>query len=255
MDAPHVITVLLTLLVVAKIQIASGFGCDVLCLTVNRRRSRIDFHLPTSRKGVKAHSTRYSLQASSYSFDGTDGDVDDLLDFAIDSFLSGESESELSPSAQAPHPGLAPADVIHHSLHTLRSLDDPTPNHGAAVFQRFLMPLSRGERWGDSSPNRVVDPWKEILRGALTPNMLAQRIRASDFSALLDWQTLDVSDGAFDPRRDLVGNPSVAFVNAALYFGLGVEPVLIQFTLQRVGGVWLIDTARKTNIDDFNENK
>lgn len=78
--------------------------------------------------------------------------------------------------------------------------------------------------------------------------MLARRIRASEiFSGLLDWSKLDVTEGAYAGEKDLIGVPSVAFVNAALYFEDGMEPTLIQFSLRRIGGVWLIDTARKSD--------
>ncbi|GKY93343.1 hypothetical protein MPSEU_000301900 [Mayamaea pseudoterrestris] len=182
--------------------------------------------------------------------------ADKKLEAAIDSFLSGGFD-KIAADAAAPHPDSTPAQVIDQSLRALRDLHRPTPSHGAAVFQRFLIPLNRGQRWGDSlRSSQHVDAWKEIQRGALTASMLAKRIRASEFAALLDWKRLDVSDGAIDPNRDFVGNPSVAFVNAALYLksGRGLAPVLIQFTLQRVGGMWLIDTARKCNMDLYTDN-
>lgn len=175
---------------------------------------------------------------------------DDLLGYAIDSFLRGDYNLQFAEDAAAPHPGLGPGSTIETGLRSLRELNTPGPSHGAAVLMRFCVPLSRGERWGDSSrPGR--DPWKEILRGALTPSMLARRIRASEFSGVLDWTSLDVTEGAYSLEKDLVGLPSIAFVNAALYFGDGVEPSLIQFTLRRVGGVWLIDTARHSPMDLF----
>jgi hypothetical protein len=83
--------------------------------------------------------------------------------------------------------------------------------------------------------------------------MLARRIRASEFSGLLDWTSIDVTEGAYGLKKDLVGLPSIAFVNVALYFGDGIEPSLIQFTLRRVGGVWLIDTSRHSQKDLFME--
>lgn len=36
---------------------------------------------------------------------------------------------------------------------------------------------------------------------------------------------------------------STAFVNVALFFEEGVEPILIVFTLKKIGGVWLIENA------------
>jgi len=148
-------------------------------------------------------------------------------------------------------------------------LDEPEVDHGAAVFASFCAELKRGERWGGSVANRRVGVvvggggergsssgaslWKEILRGALTPTMFARRIRSSDeFSILLDWERLDVTDGmAVSPSYYLgqrqvlgiTGSETVAFVNAALFFGEGVEPSIVQFTLVKVRGVWLIDAA------------
>jgi hypothetical protein len=135
-------------------------------------------------------------------------------------------------------------------------MDDPEPSHGAAVLMRFCTPLSRSERWYPNSK----DPWKEdILRGALTPTMLSRRIRSSeDFSGLLDWDKLDVTEGATGGDKDLLlGVPSIAFVNAALYFQEGMEPTLIQFRLRRMRGVWLIDTARKSdsNLFEFSQGE
>jgi hypothetical protein len=186
--------------------------------------------------------------------DDDDSDDDDTL--VIDSFLRGEYDYEISDDAPCPHPNLTPASVVSNALRALRKLDDPTPSHGAAVFQRFLLPLSRRERWGDyhgggSAAEEQDDPWRaQVMRAALTPHLLARQIRASrDFACLLDWSELDVTDGMYGTERDrFVGVPSVAFVNAALYFEPKgrVEPALVQFVLRRLaGGVWLIDTARR----------
>ena len=184
-------------------------------------------------------------------------DLDDQeqeqLEMSIDSFLNGDSD-RISADAPIPHPDLTPSEVVDQSLRALRLLDTPFPSHGAAVFQSFLVPLTRGQRWGDSSRS-ARDPWKELQRGALTASMMARGLRSSQFSALLDWKRLDVSDGAMDPNSDVVGNPSVAFVTAALHFGRGVAPVLIQFTLQRVGGLWLIDSAKRCQMNLFTTNE
>lgn len=172
---------------------------------------------------------------------------DDFLEYSIDSFLRGEYNRPFADDAAAPLPGLTPGSTVEQALRSLRQLNDPEPSHGAAVLLRFCAPLSRGERWG-ASPSSGRDQWKEILRGAITPTMLARRIRASEiFSGLLDWSKLDVTEGAYAGEKDLIGVPSVAFVNAALYFEDGMEPTLIQFSLRRIGGVWLIDTARKSD--------
>ena len=170
---------------------------------------------------------------------------DKFLGYAIDSFLRGDYDRPFANDAAAPSSDLSPGATVDQALRALRQLDEPEPSHGAAVFLRFCLPLSRGERWGDTS-TMGREPWKEVLRGSLTPSMFARRIRASDFSELLDWSSLDVTEGAYS-TEELVGVQNIAFVNAALYFGAdGAEPSLIQFTLRRKAGVWLIDTARLT---------
>lgn len=164
------------------------------------------------------------------------------LDDQIDAFLRGEVH-ELNVDSDAPKPNvmLSPSDVVRLSLHELRKFDESDPSH-AAVFNRFLAPLSRSERWGMSHQK---DPWKQVIRGALTPIMLARRIRSSPLSVLLDWETLSTTDGFAVPqsRTELSTGNSVAFVNAALFFGDGVEPSIIQFRLCKLSGLWLIDDA------------
>jgi hypothetical protein len=180
------------------------------------------------------------------------------LDSAIDSFLRGEYDRPYAEDAMAPHPFLTPGTTVEAALRSLRKLDDPEPSHGAAVFLRFCAPLSRGERWGGGT---TMDPWKNVLRGGLTPTMLARRLRASDFSVLLDWNKLDVTDG-YSLKKDLIGLPTVAFVNAALYFGEtepgvgigGGSVVIVQFRLRRIGGVWLIESASRSKRELFVES-
>jgi len=177
---------------------------------------------------------------------------DALLEYSIDSFLRGDYDRSFADDAAAPLPGLTPGATIDAALRSLRQLDDPEPSHGAAVLLRFCAPLSRGERWG-GSPSSGRDQWKELLRGALTPTMLARRIRASEeFSGLLDWTKLDVTEGTTG-KKDIVGVPSVAYVNVALYFEDGMEPTIFQFKLSRVGGVFLIDSAKRSNKNLFME--
>jgi len=235
-------------------------------------------------------------------------DADLLLEYSIDSFLRGDYDRTFSEDAASPLPGLSPRDTIDAALRSLRNLDDPEPSHGAAVLLRFCADLGRGERWGTATtttttraPNRNetnanANPrkprrgrsrssrvsWKELLRGALTPTMLARRIRASeDFSGLLDWTKLDVTEGVLGGERESeLGsgrafpsdvNSNIAFVNAALYFddettketikssnnstnqkGSGnpyysSPPELYQFKLAKMlGGVWLIDTVQRS---------
>jgi len=161
-------------------------------------------------------------------------------EYSIDSFLNGEYDRPFSEDAGAPHPGLSPKEIVETALHALRNLDIPEEAHGAAVFSRFLSPLTRSERWGGSVSGTLC-PWKEILRGSLTPTLLARRIRASqDFYVLLDWQNLDVTEGLAVPGME----STFAFVNAALHFQSdGIEPFMMQFKLRQISGVWLIDTA------------
>jgi hypothetical protein len=172
---------------------------------------------------------------------------DALLEYSIDSFLRGDYDRPFSDDAAAPLPGLSPKDTMQQALTSMRHLDEPEQSHGAACFLRFCAPLSRGERWGGSTAN--TSPWKELLRGSLTPTMFARRLRASEeFSCLLDWEKLDLTDGAVGGKADLLdGLGSVAFVNAAFYFGSDKTsgPEIIQFKLTRIAGVWLIDSAQR----------
>ena len=43
--------------------------------------------------------------------------------------------------------------------------------------------------------------------------------------------------------KGMLTGSMVAFVNAALYFWMGVELSIVPFTLKKVSGVWLIDLA------------
>ena len=170
---------------------------------------------------------------------------------SIDSFLEGEYSQPFAEEAPAPHPGLSPRETLDCALRSLRRMDEPYESHGAAVFMRFCVPLTNSERWGLSSD---LDPWKTILRGALSPNMLARQLRASSsFASLLDWKRLDVSDGFAIPseRLELGVGTTLAFVNAAVYFQEGVEPAIIQFTLRKIGGAWMIDDAVVSKRDWF----
>jgi len=160
-------------------------------------------------------------------------------------------EGHLANVGASPNPEWSPGMNIEVALRSLRQLEPSKPDFGSAVFLRFCLPLSRAERWGDSRTSGR-DPWKEILRGSLMPSMFSSRLRASDFSILLDWDRLDVTEGAYSSTEEYTGVPNVAFVNAALYFDAdGVAPSIIQFTLQRKAGVWLIDTARRSNKELF----
>lgn len=173
---------------------------------------------------------------------------DEILGFAIDSFLRGSYDRPLV-NAPAPLPGLGAAESIDLALRSFRKIDEPSANHGAAVLMRFCLPLDRSERWGDA--DRPMNPWKQVMRGSLTPAMLVRKLRASEFSGLLDWSSLDVTEGSYSDETDLIGGPTVAVVSAALHFGHGTEPSMIIFTLRRLGGVWLIDSAQRSHNDRF----
>ncbi len=175
-------------------------------------------------------------------------------DYAIDSFLSGEYDRPFSDDAAAPLPKHSPGQIVEIALTALRELNIPTTDHGAAVFMRFCAPLSRQDRWGNTSGD--INGWKAIMRGALTPTMLARRLRASEeFSVLLDWEQLDVTKGTKAVPNEMLGFEStVAFVNAALYFGDGIEPSMCQFTLKMFNGVWLIDSAVMNKREWFMDN-
>lgn len=182
---------------------------------------------------------------------------DQFLSEPIDSFLAGGYAHPYAPDAPAPHPLLSAGKTADASLRALRQLNEPYPCHGAAVFLRFCIPLTRAERLGCN------DPWKEILRSSLTPAMLARNIRASpQFSCLLDWTSLDVTEGASNPvpsRYSITGTQNdVAYVNAGLFFEFG-SPKIVHLALKKVGTTWFIDSiyfgAEKNtkwswNIDD-----
>ena len=174
-----------------------------------------------------------------------------LLEYSIDSFLRGDYDRSFSEDAASPLPGLSPSDTVDAALRSLRDLDEPEPFHGAAVFLRFCAELGRGERWGTTTSSS--SSWTELLRGALTPTMMARRIRASeDFSALLDWSRLEViedGDSIGGSNTTVFRNDNVAFVEAALYFGyetskISPPPQVYRFELAKMlGGVWLIQSV------------
>lgn len=170
-----------------------------------------------------------------------------LLEYSIDSFLRGEYERTFSEDAAAPFPGLSPSDTVDEALRSLRDLDEPEPSHGAAVFLRFCAELGKGERWGTSGSASPM--WTELLRGALTPTMLARRIRASEeFSSLLDWKRLEVASVEGSKTETAVfRNVNVACVKASLFFDeSSSSPDVYRFNLAKMlGGVWLIESVQK----------
>jgi hypothetical protein len=185
-------------------------------------------------------------------------------EYSIDSFLRGEYDGPFAEDAAAPHPELSPSETVESALWSLRQLDIPERYHGAAVFMRFLAPLARSERWGGGSVSAVDwNPWKEIVRGSLTPTMLAGRMRASrEFAVLLDWDKMDVTEGVGGEGSggDVLGSMGMmAFVNVALFFATEdrkvVEPCMMQFQLKKVSGVWLVENVRSSKKEWFLEEK
>jgi hypothetical protein len=59
----------------------------------------------------------------------------------------------------------------------------------------------------------------------------------------LEWQSLEVTEG-YSVEDGSGGLPTLAFVNAEMRTTPNQEPTMIQFTLRKVGEVWLIDKAR-----------
>ena len=213
-----------------------------------RPNNRLDKKQRRQRRGARSNRSKKPYHSE---FDSALEITDaDAYEASIDSFLGGEFSQPFADDAPAPHPGLTPSETLECALRSLRRMDEPYDSHGAAVFMRFCMPLTNSERWGLSSE---LDPWKTILRGALSPNMLARQLRASSaFAALLDWTRIDVSEGFAIPseRLELGVGTTLAFVNAALYFEEG-EPSIIQFRLRKIGGAWLIDDAVVSKRDWF----
>ena len=260
--------------------------------------------------------------------------TDALLQYSIDSFLSGQYDRPFKEDAPAPLPDLTAVETVDAALRALRKMDvvvspyggstgnrddddrglngdDDThsPSHGAAVLLRFCAPLSRAERWGLSSAGTVArsvsdmttghsgrvggeiekpssDSWKELMRGSLTPHMLAKRMRCSQaFSGLLDWEHLDVSSSSPTTTQQLekdcddgrsTGTSNRADVDAVLYYSdencdhdnsqkrsykhrgetdvrdgksttAGTRDV-IRFHMVRLNGVWLIESAEKISL-------
>lgn len=200
------------------------------------------------------------------------------LEAQMDAFLNGEDENDLWWEAERavikPNIVLSPSETVEISLRELRKYEEKDDDtHGilsdtderrrknqyiaSTTFARFLAPLSRSERWGMSHKK---DPWKEVLRSTefLTPFLLVRRLRSSPFYVLLDWETLSVTDGLSLSTTTTTSSspaPNVAFVNAALFFGEGVEPCLVQFRLKKhTHGFWLIDHATISKKDLFWNN-
>jgi len=258
-----------------------------------------------------AHTTTAAAATAAPEFMFTEA----LLQYSVDSFLSGQYDRPFKEDAPAPLPDLTPVETVDAALRALRELDvddhdlsddDDTdsPSHGAAVLLRFCAPLCRAERWGLSSAGTVqsasalatddldgsdgdidmtsFDSWKELMRGSLTPHMLAKRLRSSQvFSGLLDWEHLDLvlpsNTTTRQPEQDYDDSRSTnssnrADVDAVLYYSDDCRDKdsqkqtynqynrrktpessvrapsaadIIRFHMVRLNGVWLIKSAER----------
>lgn len=171
---------------------------------------------------------------------------DELLEYSIDSFLRGDYVV-LAEDAPAPFPGLSPTQTVDVALRALRDLDEPEASHGAAVLLRFCLPLRKGERWSGVAGDATGAAWKNLLRGSLTPTMLARRLRSSDdFAPLLDWDKLVVED---EKTTEEKVTSDIAFVTTKLFFNdLSGDLKQLEtfcFQVRRFNGVWMIETATK----------
>jgi hypothetical protein len=264
----------------------------------------VDMDIDIDDRTINHHNDNLdgNLHQQQQSFNIEDNDA--LLEYSIDSFLRGDyyshyyydrplvlqddDDDEDYYNAVAPLPGLSPGATVEQALQVLRKTTTNTlkddyydPSHAASCFLRFCVPLRRRERWSPPPPTsssslssnknghtRKADAaWKELLRGSLTPSMFVRRLRASpEFTSLLDWDKLDVTEGAITGKEDFALEDTVAFVSVAFYFGntgdtqKGIHrdkhdtfsredtappPELLQIKLNRVGGVWLIDSIQR----------
>lgn len=159
-------------------------------------------------------------------------------DDKIDAFLKKKGNLFAIPD-DAPAPGsnilLSPSETIQIACEALRR----DKVSGPRIFLGFCLPLTSNEKMSGTS-----DAFKELIRASITPKIFSTRIRASPFSVLLDWNTMSVTEG-----YSQLGY--VAFVNAALFFEGGAEPVIVQFRLRRSNGLWLIDRASRSKRELF----
>mmetsp|Transcript_14141 Transcript_14141/g.21720 ORF Transcript_14141/g.21720 Transcript_14141/m.21720 type:complete len:266 (+) Transcript_14141:134-931(+) len=162
------------------------------------------------------------------------------IDDEIDAFLRKEGKLFAIPDdAPVPNNNILPSEAIQKACEALRR----NRSSGAAIFLGFCLPLTNNEKLSGTN-----DAFKELIRASITPKIFSKRIRASPFSVLLDWKTMSVTEGYY--QLD-----SVAFVNAALFFEDGAEPVIVQFRLRRSNGLWLIDRASRSKKELFLNNE
>ncbi|CAM9571222.1 unnamed protein product [Phaeothamnion confervicola] len=158
------------------------------------------------------------------------------LEAMIDQFLSGEYKgfTEASPK---PRYGQTPEDVVSAVLRALRDGDAPAPFHGAAVVQAFSVPVARRERLRPSN-----DPWRELMRGALTPRLLARRLRESRFRVLGEWDRFEVEEAR--PPRGGASAIDRQLRAVLTQDGGNDRTVVLAVKLRKPGGLWLIDTVK-----------
>ena len=195
-----------------------------------------------------------------------------------DTTTSSTMQSSSSSFTNEISPNDTPGEILDRALRSLRHLDYPTSNHGATVFLKYCLPISKSDQWGAMSGTATKNndnEWTEIIRGSLTSAMLVGRLLTSpNFSILLEWDTLDVTEGYSVESSSITSSfgSTVAFVSAAMFVSSSSnnsnkyndeqeidknvpsqsfntkQPVMIQFTLRKqLGGTWLIDKAAVIN--------
>jgi hypothetical protein len=219
--------------------------------------------LPSLHRMVHCKSNNWMMNSdNNYDQEEMQSFLEDIEEYNIDSFLRGDYDRPFTEDAPAPHPGIVkPSEMLEAALKALRALDEPELNHGAAVFLRFCVPLSRNERWGggrslstSTTLSSSLSEWKEILRGALTPNMFARRIESSPvFSILLHWQRMSVVPvpTASTQRKNTTKfefGTSSALVHVQFFIHEdddihAQKAIMIQFDIQKYNGVWMIADA------------
>ena len=221
------------------------------------------------------------------SYSNEDEEIDQFLfgsDYNSDPFLFWGNQTDTnnvqssSSFTNEVSPNDTPGDILDRALRSLRNLDHPTPNHGATVFLKYCLPISKSDQWGAMSGTATKNnenEWTEIIRGSFTSAMLVGRLLTSpNFSILLEWDRLDVTEGYSVESSSISSSfgSTVAFVSAAMFvtssnnnynnnydeqevdknipsnsFNTN-QPVMVQFTLRKqLGGIWLIDKAAVIN--------
>ncbi len=105
---------------------------------------------------------------------------------AMDSFLEGKFD-DFSDSSPFPVLGQSPQEVVTKVLQSLQACDEPVKNHGPAIALKFCESLSFNEKL---KPHESV--WRELVRRSPTPQIFANRIKMSPFTAMLEWDEAEI---------------------------------------------------------------